>query len=170
MQRYIGLDVHAKSCTIAVIGESGKHLRSHVVETGASPLITFIKSIVGRYHVCLEEGTQSAWVYEVIKPHVDSVIVTHKSESKGPVRGKDDLRDAFALAEALRMGSVTPIYKEQKGFGRLKSLVDVYTMTSRDTVRVQNRIKALFRSRGVDTSGKMIYTLKHLLPHLCPAI
>ena len=161
MQRYIGLDVHARSCTLAVVGESGKRLRSQVVDTAANPLISFIKSVAGRTHVCLEEGTQSAWIYEVLKPHVDSIIVTHQSESKGPMRSKDDLRDAFALAEALRLGSVTAVYKEQKGFGTLKSLVEVYTMTSRDTVRVQNRIKALFRSRGVDTSGKTIYMLKH---------
>jgi hypothetical protein len=33
MQRYIGLDVHAASTTIAVVGPSGKVLRTEVVET-----------------------------------------------------------------------------------------------------------------------------------------
>jgi transposase len=162
MQRYIGLDVHSRSCTFGVIGESGKRLRSHVAETAPGPLIDFVKSVAGQRHLCLEEGTQSGWVYELIKPHVDTVVVTHKdSESKGPAKDKDDIRDAFALAEALRVGAVTPVYKENKGLGRLKSLVDIYNNTSSDTVRIQNRIKALFRSRGTDTSGKTIYTAKH---------
>ncbi len=31
MERYIGLDAHASSCTLAVVGPSGRHLGSHVV-------------------------------------------------------------------------------------------------------------------------------------------
>ncbi len=39
MERYIGLDVHAASTTFAVIGESGKRLGSHVVETNGQALV-----------------------------------------------------------------------------------------------------------------------------------
>ena len=39
MDRYIGLDAHASSCTLAVVGPSGKRLGSHVVETNARALI-----------------------------------------------------------------------------------------------------------------------------------
>ena len=38
MERYIGLDAHASSCTLAVVGPSGKRLGSHVVETNARAL------------------------------------------------------------------------------------------------------------------------------------
>ena len=84
-----------------------------------------------------------------------------QDRKRGADPEKDDLRDAFQLANALRMGLVKPVYKESKSYGRLRSLVDIYEKTSMDTVRVQNRVKALFRSRGVDTSGKTIYTVKH---------
>jgi len=33
MERYIGLDVHATSCTAAVVNGHGKRLGSHVIET-----------------------------------------------------------------------------------------------------------------------------------------
>jgi hypothetical protein len=33
MDRYLGLDGHARSCTLAVLGPSGKRLKSVVVET-----------------------------------------------------------------------------------------------------------------------------------------
>ena len=39
MKRYIGLDVHAASTTFAVIGESGKRLGTHVVETNGQALV-----------------------------------------------------------------------------------------------------------------------------------
>lgn len=33
MERYIGLDVHSASCTLAVISEAGKRLKDFPVET-----------------------------------------------------------------------------------------------------------------------------------------
>lgn len=61
MERYIGLDAHASSCTLAVIGPNGKRLGSHVVETNAKALIDVVRSIPGRRQLCLEEtqGTVS---------------------------------------------------------------------------------------------------------------
>ena len=43
MERYIGLDVHATSCTMVVVNESGKQLLSEVVETSARTLIDAVK-------------------------------------------------------------------------------------------------------------------------------
>ena len=39
MDRYIGLDVHATSCTAAVIDAQGKRLRSYVIETNGQALV-----------------------------------------------------------------------------------------------------------------------------------
>ncbi len=33
MERYIGLDVHAASCTVAVVSEAGRRLKDFPVET-----------------------------------------------------------------------------------------------------------------------------------------
>ena len=45
MDRYIGLDSHASSCTVAVIGPSGRKLQCQVIETNAKALINFIRTI-----------------------------------------------------------------------------------------------------------------------------
>ena len=45
MTRYIGLDAHAKSCTFTVLGPSGKHLRTDVVETNGQALVEYVKLI-----------------------------------------------------------------------------------------------------------------------------
>ncbi len=39
----------------------------------------------------------------------------------------------------------------------LRELSRVHTMVVRDVVRVQNRLKSLYRSRGVDVAGKEVY-------------
>jgi transposase len=86
------------------------------------------------------------------------MVVTHITESRGQ---KDDLRDALKRAEELRVGSVHPVFKDVRGFGKLRSLADVYTKVSADRVRVQLRLKALYRGRGVQTPDKTVYTFTH---------
>jgi transposase len=158
MKRFIGLDVHAASTTFAVINESGKRVGSHVVETNGQALVEQLKTIPGDKYVCLEEGTQSAWVYEILSPHAKEVIVAVVSESRGQ---KNDERDAFALAERLRTGAIErKVFKEAGEFKMLREIARTHGMIVQDSVRVQNRIKAMLRSRGVAVSGKSVYSEK----------
>ena len=59
MERYIGLDAHTSSCTVATIGQSGKRLGSQVVETNAKALIDVIRAVPKDRHLCLEEGPRT---------------------------------------------------------------------------------------------------------------
>jgi transposase len=156
MERYIGLDVHAASTTAAVIDARGKRVGPpHVLETNGKVLVEFFKLQPGTLHVCLEEGTQSTWLAEILSPHVDELVVVHVSESRGL---KDDARDAYALAERLRTGAIdTTVYKGQGDFATLRQLAKAHDMVVRDTTRAQNRLKALFRARGIPTAGKEVY-------------
>jgi transposase len=155
MDRYIGLDAHASSCTLVVVGPSGKRLQTQVLETNARSLVDFIKTLPQPRRLCLEEGTQAGWLYEVLEPHVQEIVVAGVEQSRGP---KSDVRDAFGLAEGLRVGSIqTRVYKGLGEFGRLRELSRGYTMIVSDSVRVQNRIKSLYRSRGIATETKKVY-------------
>jgi transposase len=142
-----------------VISERGKRLKSGVVETNGRALVEFIKTVPGRTHLCLEAGTQSGWLYEVLSPHVDEIVVTHlEQHSRGR---KDDETDAFARAEQMRVGAVMPVLKDGGRMGELRAHVDVQEQVTADVVRVQNRLKALYRSRGVSTPGGAVYTQSH---------
>jgi transposase len=134
---------------MAVLGPSGRKLKTQVVETNGRALVGAIKNIAGRKHVCLEEGTQSAWLYEILKPHVEEVVVTVPPKRKGP---KDDLRDAMERAEELRIGALKKVvYKAPRKFSGLRDAVRTYGMLTSDVVRVKNRLKAVYRSRGIAT-------------------
>src|SRR5688572_15300912 len=147
MDRYIGLDVHAQSCTLAVLGPSGRRLKAQVVETNGKVLVDAIQGIAGQRHLCLEEGTQSAWLHELLSPHVAELVVMVPPERKG---AKDDLRDATELAEMLRAGTIaTRVYKAPKPLAGLQNAVRAYGMVTRDLVRAKNRLKAAFRARGI---------------------
>ena len=151
MERYMGLDVHRDSCTVAVVGPSGKRLKSFVVETNGSALVEAIRCIPGRRHVCLEEGTQSAWLYEILSPHAEEVVVVVPERRRGP---KSDKRDAWTRADELRTGAITTrVYKAPTHLAALKNAVRGHLMAVRDVVRVKNRLKAIWRSRGIRSTA-----------------
>ena len=144
MEKYIGMDVHATSCTAAVVNAQGKRLGSHVLATSGAALVEFLKTQAGTIHLCIEEGTQSEWLVEILSPYVERMVVTLVSESRGQ---KSDEHDAFSLAERLRTGALeTSVYKHVGRFGKLRHLVRAHAMIVEDSARVQQRIKSLFRS------------------------
>jgi len=159
MERYLGLDVHAASCTLAVISEKGRKLKDFPVETNGQALVEAIRMIPGHKHLVFEEGLQSAWLYETLSPHVDETVVAGIAESRS---SKSDRRDAYGLAKKLRVGNLDKIvFKSPRQFTRLRELSRIHMTLVRDTVRVQARIKSLYRSRGILVSGENVYGVRH---------
>ncbi|MDO8501956.1 MAG: hypothetical protein Q7S20_08930 [Gemmatimonadaceae bacterium] len=142
--------LHAASCTLGVLSQSGKRVGTHVVETSAKSLIALLDTIPGRKHVCLEEGTMAGWLYEVLSPHEEEVVVAGVEESRGP---KSDKLDAFGRAEELRIGA-----KERGSFAALGYRANVHDKVMRDSVRVMARITSLMRSRGVRVPHAGVYS------------
>ena len=66
--KYIGMDVHKESMSIAVRNAAGKNVMESVIETKANMILEFIDGLRGDVHVTLEEGTWSAWLYDLLKP------------------------------------------------------------------------------------------------------
>lgn len=158
MERFIGLDAHLSSCVLAVRGPSGRKIRTEIVETDAKVLMDFVRAVPSPRYLCLEEGTMSEWLYEVLSPCVDEIYVVVPEKKKG---NKSDVQDALDLAEMVRVGSAsTRVFKGCGRFRILRELSRVYTKFLEDLVRVKNRIKSRYRSRGVETDGN-VYQEKH---------
>lgn len=164
MERYIGLDAHSQTCTAAVMGVSGKRLREQVLETNGKLLVDFVKAIAGRRHLCFEEGTHSDWFHELLKPHVDELVVVQSSRSTGR---KSDSIDAWALADQIRKGGIQgAIFKAPSMHAELRAAVRAHRSLVGDVVRAKNRLKAVFRSRGLQGMGDEIYDPKKRDPWL----
>jgi len=152
------MDVHAASCTLAVISQTGKRLKDFPVETNGQALVEAIRMIPGRKRLVFEEGLQSAWLYETLSPHVDEIVVAGITESRGP---KSDKHDAYGLAEKLRVGDLgKTVFKAPRQFTRLRELSRIHMTLVGDVVRAQARIKSLYRSRGILVSGVNVYGVR----------
>ncbi|MBU1238547.1 transposase [Myxococcota bacterium] len=115
-----------------------------------------LRTVPGELHVIMEEGTMTEWLFEVLRPTVKEIVVVGVPKVRG---SKSDKIDAFALAEHLRSGSLeTLVYKGRGELSKLASLAKTYRFITSDIVRVKNRLKSVFRSRGVSTPGKEVYS------------
>ena len=158
MERYIGADVHARSCTFAVLSAAGKRIRRDVVETNGEALVNYLKLLSGNLHLCIEEGEWSQWLVEILSPHVAEFVVFQAQWQPG---SKNDAIDAMGLAEKIRTGIAARwIYKDPKNFTALREHVRAYTMVTRDVARTKNRLKSFLRGRGVSCPGEKVYSVK----------
>ena len=98
--KYIGMDVHKESISIAVMNASGKIVMECVIETKASMILQCIDGLRGDLHVTFEEGTSAAWLYDLLKPHVTKLVVCDPRKNASMREGnQNDKIDARRLAE-----------------------------------------------------------------------
>ena len=125
-------------------------------------MLEFLHGLRGELHVTLEEGTWAAWLYDVLKPHVEEIVVCNPRRNALLKEGsKSDKVDARKLAELLRAGLLRAVYHGENRLRTLRELARNYLTISKDQVRVMIRLKALYRSWGIPCSGKQVYTPRH---------
>src|SRR5436305_13670276 len=101
-EKYIGLDVHQATISVAVVDSQGKVIMESILETKASPILEFLVGLRGSLFVTFEEGTWAAWLYDLLKPHVTEVLVCNPR--KIPLlkqANKSETFDARKLDEGL---------------------------------------------------------------------
>lgn len=156
--KYIGMDVHQATTVVVVLDTSGKLVLDTIIATEAAALIRLLQSLSGPLHVTLEESTQAAWLYDVVRGFVTEVVVCDPRRNKLLTEGsKADKPDARKLAELLRAGMLRPVYHAHQATRLLKELVRGYETLSNDTQRTMVRIKAIYRGCGIPTRGRGVY-------------
>ncbi len=74
-EKYIGMDVHQATISVAVMDSSGKLIMECILETKAATILEFIAGLRGTLSLTFEEGTSAAWLHDLLKPHVSHLVV-----------------------------------------------------------------------------------------------
>lgn len=160
--RYVGMDVHRDTISVAVLDESGRLMMRSVPATRASAMLDFIHGLHGTLHVTFEEGTHSAWLYDPLVRRVSTLVVCNPRKNGLLKSGsKSDAIDARKLAELLRMGNLSPVYHGETSASEVQHLARTYTTLTEDTTRVMSRLKAVFRGQAIGCAGKKLYGKRH---------
>src|SRR5262245_49162447 len=118
----------------------------------------FFRMLTGTVHVTFEEGAQAAYLYQLIQPLVAELVVCDPRQNKLLKAGnKSDEIDIGKLAKLLRLGELRAVFQGPKNSQGLKQLVHSHDALVDDTTRTKNRLKALYRSRGMSCKGEAIY-------------
>src|SRR5487761_1684272 len=133
-----------------------------VIETKVQTILQFFGGLRGNLYVTLEEGTCAAWLHDLLKPHVVSVLVCDPRKNALLKAGnKNDRIDARKLAELLRSGLLSPVYHGENGVRTLRELARSYMAITKDLTCVMSRLKALYRSRAIPCAGTLVYAARH---------
>ena len=160
--KYVGMDVHKQSISIAIRNAAGKIVMECVIETKASTILQFFDGLRGDVQVTFEEGTSAAWLYDLLKPHVSKLVVCDPRKNKSMREGnQNDKIDARRLAELLRLDHLTQVYHGEHGLRTLKELVRSYLTVTKDLARVMTRVKAIYCSWAIPCTGKQVYARCH---------
>ena len=161
-EKYIGLDVHQATIVVAVMDCSGKLVMESILETEAATILQFFAGLRGTLSVTFEEGTWSVWLYDLLKPHVDKLVVCNPRKNALLKDGnKSDRIDARKLAELLRGNQLKPVYHGETGVRMLRELSRSYLTIVKDLSRVMNRLKAVYRSWAIPCAGRDVYYRRH---------
>jgi hypothetical protein len=91
--KYIGMDVHKESISMAVRNSVGKVVMESVIETKASMILQFIDGLRGDLQVTFEEGTSAAWLYDLLKPQVTKLVGVRSAKKQVHERGQPERQD-----------------------------------------------------------------------------
>src|SRR5712692_481216 len=139
-EKYIGLDVHQATISVAAMDSRGKLVMESILETQAATILEFFAGLRGTLSVTFEEGTWAAWLYDLLKPHVAKLVVCNPRKNALLKHGnKSDRIDARKLAELSRS----------------------YLTIVKDLTRVMSRLKALYRSWAISCAGRDVYYTRH---------
>jgi hypothetical protein len=140
--------------------ESGRVVARSVVPTEAVALGEYVRGMRGPVHVAFEEGTQAQWLHDLLAPLVHQVIVCNR-RGQSQQGNKGDQPDADELSDLLRCGRLRAVYHGGADRATLKELARTYLNLVEDGTRVMQRLKALFRARGIRTPGTGVYQAAH---------
>jgi transposase len=158
--KYVGMDVHKESISMAVRNAAGKIVMECVIETKANTILQFFDGLRGDVQVTFEEGT--AWLHDLLKPHVGKLVVCDPRRNALLQDGnQNDRVDARKLSDLLYMNKLNAVYHGDHGLRTLKELVRSYLTITRDLGRVMTRVKAIYRSWAIPCSGKQVYGSRH---------
>lgn len=158
--RFVGLDVHADTITIAVANTGEAGVRSiGTIANRPECLRKQLKKLgpPSSLRVCYEAGVCGYEVYRLLtrwRVHCDVIAPTLVPQKSGD-RVKTDRRDATKLALLYRAGSLTPVWVPDEAHEALRDLVRAREAAKKDQLRARHRLQKLLLRYGLRPEKKM---------------
>lgn len=161
--RYIGIDVHKKTCNACIKDRDGNILRELKFPNKSTGTDKLLDVIDGREAKAVIESTGNMWLrlYRGLEEAGVDVVLANPKKTKAIAEAKlkNDKVDARTLADLLRAKLIAQCYVPPESVRELRGLVRHRINLTRDMTRVKNRIHAILDKyelefKGTDMFGK----------------
>lgn len=159
--RYIGLDVHKVSISVAIAeAEGGAPTNYGKIANDASAIRTLMRRLGGadvELRVAYEAGpTGYALHRQLAKMAIECMVVAPSLIPKqAGDKVKTDRRDALKLARLLRSGDLTPVWVPDEAHEALRNLVRARADAKADQLRAKHRLSKFLLRQGCQPSVGM---------------
>lgn len=158
--RFVGLDVHKETISVAVAEPDGSVESLGTIPNAGEAIRKVMRKLRqggGELAVCYEAGPTGYVLYwELAKLGVPCVVIAPSLiPVKAGDRVKTDRRDALKLARLYRAGELTPVWVPTPEREALRDLVRAREAAKKDERRARNRVQKFLLRRGVTKPGKM---------------
>ncbi|KXA92929.1 hypothetical protein AKJ65_06880 [candidate division MSBL1 archaeon SCGC-AAA259E19] len=161
MNNHIGIDVHQKKCHATVQDEDGMTVRQGYFQNSPSGFEDFFDGI-GTGKTAIE--ATDAWqpVYDWLAERGFDVKLAHPHKTRiiAEVKIKTDCRDSEALADLVRADLIPEVYVPCDDMRELRGIAKQRGKLVQEKSKFKNRIKAQLRRRGIEYSGRSLWTKK----------
>ena len=162
--RYVGMDVHAATISVAVAEGRGVVRSLGVIPNRPEAVERLLRKLgdLSTVHVCYEAGPTGYvlyWQLTKLGMHCE-VIAPSLVPVKSGDRVKTDRRDAEKLARAFRSGDLVAVFVPDAVHEALRDLVRAREAAKKDELRAKHRLsKYLLRYGKLAPSGCRAWTL-----------
>ena len=165
--RFVGLDVHADTITVAVADPDGDGRSLGTIPNRAESIRKLVKKEgpADRLRVCYEAGPTGYVLYwQLTALGVPCTVVAPTLVPvKAGDRVKTDRRDALKLARCHRAGDLTAVWVPDAAHEALRDLVRARESAKKDQLRARQRLgKFLLRHGHHRPAGMNAWTQRHL--------
>ena len=150
MPKFVGLDVHLRTCHATVMDGRGTILRQEKFPNERMELDRILRGIDDA-EVAIEACYSWQPVYEFLEERGYEVKLAHPMKTRiiAEAKIKTDATDSERLAHLLRADLLPTSYVPPKGIRELRELVRLRTCLVRERTRFKNKIHAELAKRGI---------------------
>jgi transposase len=141
----VALDIHKKYCVIGGVDREGRVLL-HAVRVEHADLEGWLqKNLRASDHVVFESTTNAWYVYDLLEPLVERVVVANPAKVKqiANARVKTDVRDTFILARLLAANLVPDVWVPPMHVREMRQLLSQRRQLVETHTQIVNRMHSV---------------------------
>ena len=144
-RRYVALDIHKHYCVIAGVDRDVKVVLQAVRVEHTDLEGWLKKNLLSTDHVVLESTTNAWYVYDLLSPLVERVVVANPIQVKqiAQARVKTDIRDTLILARLLAANLVPEVWVPPVHVRQLRQLLSQRRQLVATHTQIVNRMQSV---------------------------